>query len=92
MSSGLAACLQLQQDTRVLIRVAVVPGQQSPPPATSVQVEPLGPSDWEVVAANAGHLEDVLLAQVSHPPSSQALRQTSTATGCMPCLWERCLW
>jgi hypothetical protein len=64
MSSGLAACLKLQQGARVLIRAAVTPGLQGPPAATSVQVEPLGPGDWEVMSANAGHLEDVMLTQV----------------------------
>jgi hypothetical protein len=33
-------------------------------PAISVEVQPLTPSDWEVLEANAGFLEDQLLAQV----------------------------
>lgn len=34
------------------------------PLATEVEVEPQGPSDWEVVEANAGFLEEHLLGQV----------------------------
>ena len=34
------------------------------PPAAAVELEPVAASDWEVLEANAGWLEEALLAQV----------------------------
>ncbi|KAG1668639.1 hypothetical protein FOA52_002493 [Chlamydomonas sp. UWO 241] len=55
-------------------RVALAPlARAAIPRAVSVEVEPVGASDWEVVEANAGHLEDGLLRQVAVVTPGQTL-------------------
>lgn len=63
--------------------------------AEMVVVEPVGPSDWEVVELNAGLLEDRLLTQVSasfsgwkfdHVYSSKVSPHTEACAGQLQCL------
>ncbi|GFH10380.1 peroxin-1, partial [Haematococcus lacustris] len=60
MSAVLAGCLKLQPGAVLGLRW---PPRSLGQAATSVTVEPLGSSDWEVLEANAGHMEDVMLSQ-----------------------------
>eukprot|EP00798_Chlamydomonas_sp_ICE-L_P003773 gene3773-13838_t len=60
--SALAASLGLKPGCSVQLEVV---GNHLVSEAVSVEVEPLTPSDWEVLELNAGLLEDQLLSQVA---------------------------
>ncbi len=65
--SELAKCLNIVPHTFVIVEP--VPSNALPW-AVSVEVEPVTESDWEVLEANAGMIEDVMLQQV-HERSSK---------------------
>ncbi|KAJ9520077.1 hypothetical protein QJQ45_030122, partial [Haematococcus lacustris] len=75
MSAVLAGCLKLQPGAVLGLRW---PPRSLGQAATSVTVEPLGSSDWEVLEANAGHMEDVMLSQAGFMAPGQPV-----------CVWAR---
>ena len=75
LPAELARSLDLSDGTEVLMQPLLTPDAPTVPPATSLQVEPVGESDWEVVELNAGHVEDIMLHQVDESEVAQSPTQ-----------------
>jgi hypothetical protein len=81
LPSELARCLQLDQSAPVLLQ-PLQPGAVAA--AVSVEVEPATESDWEIVEANAGFLEETLLTQVRRGlPVCGPVRHVSLSYVCL---------